>query len=90
VAVRTVVPVLAVAVKVTAPLFDPKAGLTVSHAGAELATPQPVLEVILNVAVLLAPAFIVSVDGDTDKLGAACVIVIVCGATPVADTVTIA
>jgi hypothetical protein len=65
-----------VAVKVTAPLFEPDAGLTVNHAS-ELAALHPVLEVILNVAVLLAPALTLNVAGETDKLGVACVTVIV-------------
>jgi hypothetical protein len=87
VAVRSAVSELTVAVKVTAPLFDPEAGLTVSHVP-ELDTPHPVLAVMLNVAVLLAPALIVNVAGETDKLGIACVIEIVWVGTPAAVTVT--
>jgi hypothetical protein len=70
-------------------LFEPDAGLTFSHAS-ELAALHPVLDVTLNMAVLLAFALTLNVAGETDKLGAACVTVIVCEATPVADTVTVA
>ena len=89
IAVRVVVSGLANAVKVTAPLFEPDAGLTDSHPKAEPDTFQSVLEVMLNKVTLLAPAFIVNVDVEVDKLGAACVTVIVWVATPVADKVIV-
>jgi hypothetical protein len=51
-------------------LFEPDAGLTLSHVS-ELTTLQSVLEMILNVAVLLASALILNAAGLTDKAGAA-------------------
>jgi len=49
VAVRAFAAVLAEAVTVTVPLFEPETGETVSHVGALLLTVQFVLDVIVNV-----------------------------------------
>jgi hypothetical protein len=69
VAVRAVVPGFANAVKVTVPLFKPEAGFSVNQTS-ELATLHPVLEVIVNVAVLLAAALTFNVEEETNKAGA--------------------
>jgi hypothetical protein len=78
VAVRAVVPVLAViTVKVIVPFFEPDIVLTSNHDVALLTTRHDVFEVTVNVAVLLIPAFMVNADGETDKIGATCVTVTV-------------
>jgi len=80
----------AVAVKVIVESFEPDAALSVNHVSASaLVMLHDMLELILNVAVLLAPASIVNADGDTNKTGAIWVTVIVF-VTPEPETVTVA
>ena len=91
VAVRCVVPVLAVALTVTVPLFAPEVGETVNHVGASFATVQLVFEVMLNDC---CPASDVKlsevVDSAKDGKVPSCVTLMVCVITPVASTVIVA
>jgi hypothetical protein len=90
VAVRAVVPGLADAVKVTVPLFEPDAGFNVNQAS-ELAELHPVLEVIVNVALLLASALTFISEEEINRAGAVpdCVTLIVWDEVPAPDIVTV-
>jgi hypothetical protein len=82
---------LAVAVTVIVALSDPVALLTVNQVWL-LPTFQLIFEVISNVAVLFAADATFSVVAETDKDAddANCVTIIVCDATPLPETVTVA
>ena len=86
--VRSLVVVLAAAVKVTVPSPLPEAGDTVNHT-ALLLTVQLVLDVTVHVF-CSPPAIKLNDDGETIRVGAACVTLMVCEVTPVPLTVTVA
>ena len=93
VAVRADTSVLADAVTVTAPLFVPEAGETVSHAGALLFTVQLVLEVIINVFCWLSDVKLIELVEIINSVLVElpdCKTVMVCAVTPVALTVMVA
>jgi hypothetical protein len=91
VAVLAAAKVLAVAVKVIAPLLEPAAAPTVNHAWLQV-TVQFVFEVILKIAVLFAADATLKVVTDILRLAVAAswVTVMVLSVTPIPDTVIVA